>query len=391
MVRHFIIIFILFCSCRKPIIITQNPANSHTLFCQINPTSFNSFYGTVLSGKNINDSFTKRTWQGIPSIGKDNNGILYAAWYSGGKSEQAGNYVTVSVSSDTGKTWINNILVISPSDSVRFFDPTFINDYFGNIYLSFSRQKITKTYRENGSIWVSSISYNKQIGRIFASDPFKLTDGIMMNKPIFTNDSSSMLFPISVWFLKDSINQAPYIFKANFGGQCLDNLRKLGTIPLNNANRNFDEHMIVQLNASSYLTFIRTHDGIYFSTSKDAINWTQSAKFTALGLTTSSRFHLRKLKSGRLILIMNNSLTRNNLKAFLSEDNGQTWPYSLLIDSRSQVSYPDMVEMKNGEMYIVYDYNRYSNAEIDFVYLNERDILKGSAKSLQRTVINKLK
>jgi len=386
-----ILIGILFFSCRKPIIITQNPASSHALFCQINPTAFNSFYGKVLTGNNINDSFKIRTWQGIPSIGKDNNGVLYAAWYSGGKGEQVGNYVTLSVSIDTGKTWLNNMLLISPSDSVRFFDPTFINDYFGNVYLSFSRQLITKLYRENGSTWVSSISYNKQIGRIFASDPFKLTDGHMMNKPIFTNDSSSMLFPISVWLLKDSINQAPYIFKANFNTQCLDNVYKIGTVPVSNSNRNFDEHMIVQFNASSYLAFIRTHDGIYYSTSNDAITWTKAAKFTALGASTSSRFHLKKLKSGRLLLIMNNSLTRNNLTVFLSNNNGQTWPYSLLLDSRSQVSYPDMVEMENGELYIVYDYNRFSNAEIDFVRLNERDIVNGATKYLQRTIINKLK
>ena len=40
---------------------------------------------------------------------------------------------------------------------------------------------------------------------------------------------------------------------------------------------------------------------------------------------------------------------RNNLTAFLSEDGGKTWPYTLLLDARSGVSYPDVIE-SNGAL-----------------------------------------
>ena len=36
--------------------------------------------------------------------------------------------------------------------------------------------------------------------------------------------------------------------------------------------------------------------------------------------------------------------TRMNLAALLSEDEGKTWKYRLLLDERREVSYPDAVE-----------------------------------------------
>ena len=49
---------------------------------------------------------------------------------------------------------------------------------------------------------------------------------------------------------------------------------------------------------------------------------------------------------------------RNNLTALLSEDDGKTWPYSLLVDERDQVSYPDAMEAEDGFIYIAYDRER---------------------------------
>ena len=384
------LVLLLLSACLKPSNNEFYPFSS-TLLCQVPSSSFKSFYGNLLINAVNNDSFTNRLWQGVPSIGIDKNGTLYAAWYSGGAGEQIGNYVTLSVSTDTGKTWMNNMLFVAPTDSDRFFDATFINDFYGNLYLSVCRQMATKSYKDYGSLWVSSLTFNKQKNLISASQPYKLADGHMMNKPTIVKTSNSVLFPISVWFQNDSITQAPFVYKANLDIQCLTNFQKNGFIPLSDSLRNGDEHMIVQISDSNYLAFIRSIDGIYFSKSIDAANWTPSVKFTTLGATTNSRFHLRKLKSGRLLLIMNNSLGRTNLKLFLSDDNGLTWPYSLLIDSRSQVSYPDMVEIGNGDLYIVYDYNRYTNGEIDFVHVNENDIVNGMVSNLNKVVIDKLK
>ena len=89
-----------------------------------------------------------------------------------------------------------------------------------------------------------------------------------------------------------------------------------------------------------------------------------------------SRFHLRRLRSGRLLLINHHQFTgRNRLTAFLSEDDGATWPHTLVLDERSDVSYPDAVETPEGEILVIYDRKRNEEGEILLQSLAEEDIL----------------
>jgi hypothetical protein len=64
----------------------------------------------------------------------------------------------------------------------------------------------------------------------------------------------------------------------------------------------------------------------------------------------NSRFFIRRLRSGNLLLV--NHLTcgvRANLAAMLSKDDGETWLVSsLMLDERTGVSYPDGVEAADG-------------------------------------------
>lgn len=46
---------------------------------------------------------------------------------------------------------------------------------------------------------------------------------------------------------------------------------------------------------------------------------------------------------------------RSHLTAMLSEDDGETWPYTLLLDERNEVSYPDAKEADNGYIYVTRD------------------------------------
>lgn len=95
---------------------------------------------------------------------------------------------------------------------------------------------------------------------------------------------------------------------------------------------------------------------------------------------------------------------RNNLTALLSEDDGRTYPYTLLLDPRNEVSYPDAVEAEDGSIYIIYDRERGAfkqsikqacacAREIRMAKITEADILQGKLVSegsyLQR-VVNKL-
>jgi hypothetical protein len=62
----------------------------------------------------------------------------------------------------------------------------------------------------------------------------------------------------------------------------------------------------------------------------------------------------------------------------LSEDEGKTWKGYLMLDERSDVSYPDCVEDSNGNLYIVYDRERYDAKEILMAKVTEEDILAGN-------------
>jgi len=343
--------------------------------------TYKNLYGTALYNQDTTSSpkYTKRIWQGVPSIGIDRNNNLYIAWFTGGANENGntiGNYITMSISNNQGSSWYKNKIVIAPSDSDsdRFFDPSLFLDKFNNLYFSFSRNFPNNLKYDPGSRWLCGITNTKD-----GQSP-KLTKinywehGVMIQKPSFAlNDSSTMYFPITEW-LGMKGNTKPWIFKGNINSLINFKISAISYIPLPNSLRNFDEDMIVQLSDGSFLGMIRGIDGLYTTRSKDAINWDSCTKFTNLGPTTSSRFHLRRLKSGRLILIFNNATTRKNLMAYLSEDEGKTWPYSIIIDNRNGVSYPDMVE-QDGNLYISYDYDRYGKGQINLAIIKENQIL----------------
>lgn len=75
----------------------------------------------------------------------------------------------------------------------------------------------------------------------------------------------------------------------------------------------------------------------------------------------------------------------------LSEDEGRTWPHRLLLDDRSQASYPDAVETDDGRLYIIYDRERAGAREILFAITTEADISAGKPGSATklRQLINK--
>jgi predicted neuraminidase len=165
--------------------------------------------------------------------------------------------------------------------------------------------------------------------------------------------------------------------------------------------RTFDEHMILELQDGRLAMYVRTNYGIGISYSSDGGNTWSEGEDTGWG-GPDSRFFIRRLKSGRILLINHYQYTgRSHLTAMLSEDEGKTWPYKLLLDERSSVSYPDAVEAPDGNIYIVYDRERgcflnsladaYACArEILTARITEEDILTGTLVSdgsyLQRVV-----
>jgi len=215
-----------------------------------------------------------------------------------------------------------------------------------------------------------------------------------MNKPVVLS-TGEWMFPIAIWkldiyneFRKSHLREddvaGSYVYKTS---DCGKTFQRLGMA--DNRKRSFDEHMVYEQRNGVLKMLVRTTYGIGASYSYDrGKNWSKGEN-SGLG-GPCSRFYISRLKSGRLLLINHHNFTgRNNLTAFLSEDDGKTWPYKLLLDARRSVSYPDAMEAEDGFIYITYDRERgcfkdnmvtvYADArEILTCKLKEADIMAGA-------------
>lgn len=331
-----------------------------------------------------------RQWQGIPSIVSTREGnIMYAAWYTGGKTEGPGNYITLSVSRDSGKTWKNDQLIIYPNNATteRVFDPCLWRDHNNNIWFFWA--KSAQQWDGKAGVWASKL-LNRN-GKIGCTRAQWLADGIMMNKPTEIAETQETLLPIAVWNLApvDPAKTGAFVYSAHFRSGTeiqFDSIQKISSVPIPASIRTFDEHQFVQIDTSGELAcFVRTKMGVYSVRSHDyGRNWETGSVFRQVGNTTQSRFNITRLQSGNLMLTLNNSITRTNMKVFISTDNGKTWPYSLVLDARTLVSYPDVTTTDDGSIHVIYDRDRFGTKEILYCRFTEDDVLHNNIAGIRK-------
>ena len=327
-----------------------------------------------------------RMFQGIPAIERAPNGRLWAAWYGGGVTEDKNNCILLSTSGDDGKTW-QRALVFDPDRDgpVRAFDPCLWHDPDGKLWLFWAQRPVANTPADLVAIATT------ESGKADAqwSAPRRVFEGIMMNKPTVAADGR-WLMPAAVWFTNGS---SRVIASSDHGAT----FRQLGAANVPNPkDRNCDEHMIVQRKDDSLWMLVRTGYGIGESLSKDGgKSWSDVAPSTIPHPV--SRFFIRRLASGHLLLVRHNppektKKVRSHLTAFLSDDDGRTWKGGLLLDERRNVSYPDGVQAADGRIYVIYDFERTRDKEILMAVFREDDVLAGrtaSPDSRLRVLVNK--
>jgi len=159
--------------------------------------------------------------------------------------------------------------------------------------------------------------------------------------------------------------------------------------------------MVVERHDGSLWMLLRTSYGIGHSVSADGgATW---SAVTKSGIPhTSSRFFLRRLLSGNLLLVKHgpmaladasgapNVFDRGHLTAYLSQDDGNSWPDGLLLEERA-CSYPDGTQAPDGTIYIIYDHGRRKEKMILMTAMAEEDILAGkfvSPRARQKVLIN---
>ena len=355
---------------------------------------------------------TYRRWQGIPSIEVTDGGKIFVNFYSGQDAEVGGNIMVLCVSTDGGKSFRSCEAVVEhPDPQCRIYDPCLWIDPHGVLWMSWTQARGFNDGRSG--VWVSQCS-DPDADNLVWSPPRRIANGIMMNKPIVTS-KGDWIFPTAIWC--DTSGSVPTerhgleneqfsnVYASLDEGRTIA-LRGHADIP----HRSFDENMIVERRDGSLWMLTRTFDGIGESFSTDGgYTWTPGRKSHIDG--PCSRFHIRRLRSGRLLMInhyqfdqridLEDIMSQGNVKswkgrshltALLSEDDGQTWPYYLLLDERNEVSYPDAKEAADGMIYVCYDWERVTQREILMARFTEDDILQGhlsDKRSKLRVLVNK--
>jgi hypothetical protein len=339
-------------------------------------------------------NIVNRKFEQVPAISGSADGkVIYAAWYSGGAAPGPGNFVTVSTSADNGASWTNDQLVVYPKNSsVRIFDPALWRDENGDVNLFYGSAKDSLIWDGFGG--VNSLKIGINGGKMTYSAPRRLSDGVMSNKPII---SSQKLALFSIYIDKPAKPDSTGIkYPAN--GSFILSRDKVGakinsysSIILPDSIRIHDEPQIVEVSdKGNFLVLLRTTKGIYSASSSNfGKTWSTPMPFTASGPTTSSRFYIGKLASGNLLLISNNSTTRNNMTASISKDKGKTWPYKLLLDARENVSYPDADQTPDGNIHVVFDRDRTGAKDILYRRFTEDAVIKGDTASVFKARVNK--
>lgn len=327
-----------------------------------------------------------RAFTGIPSLTVTARGRLWAVWYAGiTPAEDMNNYVVVATSGDRGRTW-NEMLVIDPDGRgpSKAFDPQAWIDPAGVLWVFWCQRSV---HEESCGLWCVTIP-DADSDHPSTSEPRRLADGIMMNKPVVLSGGE--------WVMSVSTHGTDDSVKSVVSSDQGRTWSVRGAVNVPKDVRVPDEPMMVERKDGSLWMLVRTRYGIGQTCSRD-----RGRTWTALAPSEirhpASRFHIRRLASGNLLLVKHGPIAvrtgRSQLMAFVSTDDGLTWSRGLLLDERDGVSYPDGAQDKDGLIWIVYDRDRKGAGEILLARFREEDAAAGKnvsgAVSL-RQVISRL-
>jgi hypothetical protein len=297
------------------------------------------------------------------------------------------NYVVLSTSGDEGKTW-SELLVVDPDAGgpVRSFDPELWASPDGRLFFFWAQMEKGRRDAELG-VWCIETS-EPDAAQPTWSKPRRLGDGVMMCKPLALS-SGEWVLPISRW--REHDESAQCMVSTDSGRTWT----RRGGCNVPKDVRQFDEHMFVERRDSSLWLLVRTTYGIGESVSTDGGRTWPELKPSGI-LHTPSRFFIRRLVSGNLLLIKHGPLdtrtSRSHLTAYLSKDDGKNWSGGLMLDERLGVSYPDGQQATDGLIRILYDYNRVGDRSILMAAFLEEDVSAGrlvSSDARLRQIVSK--
>ena len=333
-----------------------------------------------------------RTWQGIPGLEHTLKGRVFSSWFTGGPQEpSAENTVLLAWSNDQAKTFTGPQIMADPGNGTRCFDPTLWIDPKGRLWYVFNRgNKDTAVHDVHARICEDPDASPPVFGpefRVGYEGPY----AFRMNKPTVLSTGEWIMpvthatEPIFSWFAGPRQLQGVGISIDEGKTWKLHGALKAPEWAL--------ECMITELKDGRLWLLTRTGGGfLWESHSSDrGRTWTEAKASTIPN--PGSRFFIRRLASGNLLLVNHHGFTgrtRSHLTAQISTDDGQSWNEGLLLDERKDVSYPDGVQDRDGLIWITYDRDRQGDGEILLAKFREEDVIAGKntsgAVSLKQTI-----
>jgi predicted neuraminidase len=312
---------------------------------------------------------TKR--QGVPGIERTAQGRLWVVY--GRDVESPRNYQVLVRSDSNGRRWSHPQVMILPREGVRAMSAAVWIDPLGRLWL-FWGQSFGQQDGRYGIWTIMTDQPDADFPRW--SEPRRLGDGIMLNKPTVLS-GGDWLLTSSVWKADDSIK----VYASTDQGRTFALRGTANVLPPE--SRGPDEPMIVERRDGSLWMLVR-RKGLAQTISHDK-GRTWSAVTPSPLRHPTARFFLRRLTSGALLLVKHGPLDervgRTDLMAYVSDDDGITWQGGLMLDDREKVTYPDGVQGPDGTISIVYDHNRTPDGEVLMATFAEEDVRAGKPVS----------
>ncbi len=333
-----------------------------------------------------------RQWQGIPGIERAVNGRLWCTFFSGGPREpDSDNYILLTTSADDGKTWSPPEAIVTAPGRTRAYDPALWHDPNGRLWLLYN---LADPEAKDYSVWAVTADDSTRAAlawsrpqRVSLQAPF----AFRLNKPtvIATGD---WLLPVT-WAKTTPVGDPltrPFYNGWFAAGRLLQGVAVStdsgATWTLHGAVKAPEkalENMIIEHRDGQLRMLIRTGSGVLWESVSSDHGRTWAAGSPTDIVNPGARFFIRRLGSGRLLLINTPNLNgRTGLRAYVSDlQDDMMFGAGLQLDAREKVSYPDAVQAPDGMIYAVHDCFRRGLGEIILDVFDEDEILAEQSAS----------
>lgn len=312
-----------------------------------------------------------RAWQGCPTVAVTKKGRLFAGWYSGGVFEPClYNYNILAMSDDGGKSWSEPILTVGTDEKnrIRKIDIELWINKDNSLWVMWTESPYTENSKPGTIKTPFACDYHREFPHtevmickdpdsdvLVWEKPRRMCDGFMRNKPIVAS-GGRIIAPAYAY------GEPQYKLRcSDDGGESFYDVAIDGKPEVNV----YDETTICERRPSELRFLARTKRGYYvYSDSFDGgATWSRAEEYEK---APSTRCYIGKLRNGMVAYVRNVSdEKRDGMKISLSEDGGETFPYELVLDEREQLSYPDLDEDHEGNIYIVYDRERDNRTKLN--------------------------